>query len=43
LKIKVNSASEKAIEKIEDKGGEVILLEIPEEQIVEEEGQTEEK
>jgi large subunit ribosomal protein L15 len=31
LKIKVNSASEKAIEKIKGKGGEVILPEIPEE------------
>jgi large subunit ribosomal protein L15 len=35
LKIKVNSASEKAIEKIKDKGGEVILPEIPEEPVEE--------
>jgi large subunit ribosomal protein L15 len=37
LKIKVSSASEKAIEKIKDKGGEVVLPEIPQEQITEEE------
>ena len=37
LKIKVDSASEKAIEKIKDKGGEVILPKIPEKQPVEEE------
>ena len=37
LKIKVNSASEKAIEKIKDKGGVVILPKISQEQPVEEE------
>jgi len=36
LKIKVNSASEKAIEKIKDKGGEVILPESPKIDTVEE-------
>lgn len=36
LKIKVNSASEKAIEKIKDKGGEVILPEAPKIDTVEE-------
>ena len=36
LKIKVNSASEKAIEKIEGKGGEVILPEVLQEQQVKE-------
>jgi large subunit ribosomal protein L15 len=36
LKIKVNSASEKAIEKIKDKGGEVVLLELPREPIKQE-------
>jgi len=36
LKIKVNSASEKAIEKIESKGGEVILPEVLQEQQVKE-------
>jgi large subunit ribosomal protein L15 len=36
MKIKVNSASEKAIEKIKEKGGEVILPEIPKEDTVEE-------
>jgi large subunit ribosomal protein L15 len=34
LKIKVDSASEKAIEKIKEKGGEVILPELPKEPIV---------
>ena len=42
LKIKVNSASEKAIGKIKDKGGAVILPEKPEEQTVKEEKQIEE-
>ena len=37
LKIKVNSASEKAVEKIKGKGGEVILPEIPQKKPVEEE------
>jgi len=37
LKIKVNYASEKAIEKIKDKGGELILPEMPKEPTVEEE------
>ena len=37
IKIKVNSASEKAIEKIKEKGGEVILPEKPQEPIIEEE------
>jgi large subunit ribosomal protein L15 len=37
LKIKVSCASEKAIEKIKQKGGEVALPEIPEEQITEKE------
>ena len=37
LKIKVNSASEKAIAKIKDKGGEIILPESPKEPTVEEE------
>jgi large subunit ribosomal protein L15 len=37
LKIKVDSASEKAIDKINKKGGQVILPEIPEEQIKKEE------
>ena len=32
LKIKVNSASEKAIEKIKEKGGEIVLPELQEEQ-----------
>lgn len=36
LKIKVNSASEKAIEKIKEKGGEIILPETQKEQIKEE-------
>ena len=36
LKIKVNSASEKAIEKIKDKGGEVVLPELPQEPIKQE-------
>jgi len=31
IKIKVNSASEKAVEKVKDKGGEVILSKVPEE------------
>jgi len=42
LKIKVNNASEKAITKIKDKGGEIILPEISKEPTVEEE-QVEEK
>ena len=42
LKIKVDSASEKAIEKIKEKGGEVVLPELPKEPIVKE-GQVEEK
>ncbi len=42
LKIKVNSASEKAIAKIKDKGGEIILPESPKEPSVVEE-QVEEK
>ncbi|MCK4366085.1 MAG: uL15 family ribosomal protein [Thermoplasmatales archaeon] len=42
LKIKVDSASGKAIEKIKEKGGEVVLPELPKEEIVEE-GQVEEK
>ena len=42
LKIKVNSASEKAIAKIKDKGGEIILPESPKEPSVVEE-QAEEK
>jgi large subunit ribosomal protein L15 len=37
IKIKVNSASEIAIGKIKDKGGEVILPEKPQEPVVEEE------
>ncbi|UCF50028.1 MAG: uL15 family ribosomal protein [Thermoplasmatales archaeon] len=36
LKIKVNNASEKAIAKIKEKGGEIILPDIPKEQPVEE-------
>jgi len=32
VKVKVNSASEKAIEKIKEKGGEIILHEVPKEQ-----------
>ena len=40
IKIKVNSASEKAIEKIKEKGGEIILPEEPQEPIIEE-GQVE--
>jgi len=36
LKIKVDSASEKAIEKIKEKGGEVVLPEVPQEQVAEE-------
>jgi len=36
LKIKVNSASEKAIEKIKEKGGEIILPEMQKEQTKEE-------
>ena len=36
MKIKVNSASEKAIEKIKEKGGEVILPEIPTNDTIEE-------
>jgi large subunit ribosomal protein L15 len=36
LKIKVNTASEKAIEKIKEKGGEIILPEMQKEQIKEE-------
>jgi large subunit ribosomal protein L15 len=42
LKIKVNSASEKAIVKIKEKGGEIILPEIPKEPTIKEE-QVEEK
>jgi len=41
IKIKVDSASEKAIEKIKEKGGEVILPDIPVKDTVEE--KTEEK
>ena len=37
IKIKVNSASEKAIEKIKNKGGEVVLQELPQEPIKQEE------
>ena len=37
MKIKVDSASEKAIEKVKGKGGEVVLPKIPQEKIVEEE------
>jgi len=37
FKIKVNSASEKAITKIKEKGGEIILPESPKEPIVKEE------
>ena len=37
IKIKVDSASQKAIEKIQGKGGEVILPEIPSEKTVKEE------
>ncbi len=36
MKVKVSSASEKAIEKIKEKGGEIILPEIPKEPVVEE-------
>ena len=36
LKIKVNNASEKAIAKIKEKGGEIILPDIPKEQPVDE-------
>jgi len=36
MKIKVNSASEKAIVKIKEKGGEVLLPKMPKEQVVEE-------
>lgn len=43
LKIKVNSASEKAIEKIKGKGGEIILPEIAKEKPVEEEQVKEEQ
>ena len=42
MKIKVNSASEKAIKKIKEKGGEIKLPEIPKESVVKEE-QLEEK
>jgi large subunit ribosomal protein L15 len=35
LKIKVNEASEKAIEKIKEKGGEIILPDIPKDKTVE--------
>jgi large subunit ribosomal protein L15 len=42
MKIKVNSASGKAIEKIKEKGGEITLPEIPKESAVKEE-QLEEK
>ena len=42
MKVKVNSASEKAVEKIKGKGGEIILPEIPKEPVVKEE-QLEEK
>ena len=37
MKIKVDSASEKAIEKIKEKGGEVVLPELPKEEVVQEE------
>jgi len=37
MKVKVNSASEKAIEKIKEKGGEITLPEIPKEPVLEEE------
>ncbi len=43
MKIKVNSASEGAIKKIKEKGGEIILPEIPKEPTVEKEEQLEEK
>jgi large subunit ribosomal protein L15 len=36
IKIKVNSASEKAIEKVKEKGGEIILPEVSKEQTKEE-------
>lgn len=36
IKIKVNSASEKAIEKVKEKGGEIILPEVQEEKTKEE-------
>jgi len=43
MKIKVNIASEGAIKKIKEKGGEIILPEIPKEPTVEKEEQLEEK
>jgi len=43
MKIKVNSASEGAIKKIKEKGGETILPETPKEPTVEKEEQLEEK
>ena len=36
IKVKVNSASEKAIEKIKEKGGEIVLPELQKEQTKEE-------
>ena len=42
MKIKVDSASEKAIEKIKEKGGEVVLPKIPQEKVVEEQPVAEE-
>ena len=42
MKIKVGSASEKAIEKVKEKGGEVALPEMPKEEIVEGKPVTEE-
>jgi large subunit ribosomal protein L15 len=35
IKITVNSASVKAVEKVKEKGGEIILPEVPEEEVVE--------
>jgi len=40
MKIKVNSASEKAINKIEEKGGEVVLPALPKEKVIEEKPET---
>ena len=41
IKVKVNSASEKALEKVKEKGGEIILPELPKELPVEEQESTE--
>ena len=43
LKIKVNSASGQAVEKVKEKGGEVILPELPQKPTIEEEKQVTEE